>query len=87
MMDKFEGNLTDMVEVPEDIQDTLTDLNTDIDLDSMSLDELYALRDELTNNGDTGDVPSHYSFKWDGIPTHNVEWDDEPGEKTYVLKR
>ena len=53
----------------------------------MSLDELYALRDELTDTGDAGDSANDYSFNWDGTPTHNVEWDDEPGDTTHILKR
>lgn len=88
MMDEFGDNLTDMTDMTEDVGDALTDTpSTDIDLDSMSLDELYALRDELTNAGDAGDAPNDYSFNWDGTPTHNVEWDDEPSDTTYVLKR
>ena len=88
MMDEFGGDLTDMVDVPDDVGDALADTPAvDIDLDSMSLDELYALRDELTDTGDTGNAPNDYSFNWDGTPTHNVEWDDEPGDTTHVLKR
>ena len=85
-MDEFGGDLTDVVDTSTDLGASLTDASdgTAIDLDSMSLDELYSLRDELTDSGDsTGD----YSFHWDGTPTHNVEWDDEPGDTTYVLKR
>ena len=88
MMDEFGGDLTDMVDVPDDVGDALADTpDVDIDLDSMSLDELYALRDELTDTGDTGNAPNDYSFNWDGTPTHNIEWDDEPGDTTHVLKR
>ena len=88
MMDEFGDNLTDMTDMTEDVGDALADTpDVDIDLDSMSLDELYALRDELTDTGDTGNAPNDYSFNWDGTPTHNVEWDDEPGDTTHVLKR
>lgn len=89
MMDEFGGDFTDVVDVPDDVGDALADTpDVDIDLDSMSLDELYALRDELTDTGgDTGNTSNDYSFNWDGTPTHNVEWDDEPGDTTHVLKR
>ena len=85
-MDEFGGDLTDVVDTSNDFGESLTDISDgmDIDLDSMSLDELYSLRDELTDNGDSS---SDYSFNWDGTPTHNVEWDDEPGDTTYTLKR
>ncbi len=88
MMDEFGGDISDAVDVTDDTGDALTDTpEMDIDLDSMSLDELYALRDELTDTGDAGDSANDYSFNWDGTPTHNVEWDDEPGDTTHILKR
>ena len=91
MMDEFGGDISDVMDVPEDIGDGISDIQdiqgADIDLDSMSLDELYSLRDELTDTGETGDSANDFSFSWDGTPTHNVEWDDEPGDTTYVLKR
>lgn len=74
----------DAVDATDDI-DASSELEPDID--SMSLDELYALRDELMNN-DTSDSSPH-SFNWDGTPTHHVEWDDEedPDVAVKVLKR
>ena len=85
-MDEFGGDLADVVDTSTDLGESLTDISDgmDIDLDSMSLDELYSLRDELTDGGDSS---NDYSFNWDGTPTHNVEWDDEPGDTTYTLKR
>lgn len=72
----------------DNVGEVVTD-TSDIDmyLDSKSLDELYALRDELTEIEDPGDVSNDCSFNWDGTPTHNVEWDDETSDTTYVLKR
>ena len=85
-MDEFGGDLADVVDASTDLGESLTDISDgmDIDLDSMSLDELYSLRDELI---DSGDSSNDYSFNWDGTPTHNVEWDDESGDTAYTLKR
>ena len=87
-MDEFGGDFSEVVDVTDDAGDALTDVpEMDVDLDSMSLDDLYALRDELTDTGDNGDTPNDYSFHWDGSPTHNVEWDDEPENPVRILKR
>lgn len=90
-MDEFGGETLDVADASNEVDDALADTSdVDIDLDAMSLDELYALRDELTDAGDTAQsAPNDYSFHWDGTPTHNVEWDDEPDNTTYtrVLRR
>ena len=91
-MDEFSGDLEDVVDTPSDVGDVSSEISDgqDVDLDSMSLDELYALRDELTEGSDSS---PDYSFHWDGTPTHDVEWDgdtdDETGDTPYtrVLKR
>ena len=78
----------DAVDTTDDITDDIdTSSELEPDIDSMSLDELYALRDELLNNDASDSSP--YSFNWDGTPTHNVEWDDEedPDVAVKVLKR
>lgn len=80
------GDVTDAVDSIEDVSDVVTDLEPD--LDNMSLDDLYALRDELTGSDASDSSP--YSFNWDGTPTHDVEWDNDdngPDVDVKVLKR
>ena len=82
------NDTVDSVDVPNDVTDVVdTSSELEPDIDSMSLDELYALRDELMNSDASDSSP--YSFNWDGTPTHNVEWDDEedPDVAAKVLKR
>ena len=55
---------------------TNTDITSelDVDLDSMTLDELYALRAELV---DASDSSEDASDAWSGTPTHGLDWNNE----------
>ena len=88
MMDEFVLDLTDMADERDDVGEVITDTSeVDADWDSKFPNELYALRGELEETGDIRDAPNDCRFNWDGTPTHNVEWDDETSDTTYVLKR
>ena len=105
MYSEFESS--DVVDLPDDIECDFTeasDSTSEVDdmLNDMSLEELYELRDSLTD-GDVSDdesefpdvsdmmpledeVASDYSFHWDGGPTHNTDWDEDPEPTDYTRK-
>lgn len=98
---------SDVVDLPDDIEcdfSEASDSVSEVDnmLNDMSLEELYELRDSLTE-GDISDaesefpdvsdmVPleegetSNYSYHWDGGPTHNTDWDEDPEPTQYTKK-
>lgn len=102
MLSEFDAG--DIIDVTDDIT---TDVQEPIDtsdkvdemLDTMSLDELYELRENLTN-GDAAiedDIPdisdlkpieepevSDFSFHWDGGPTHNTDLDEDTEPSPYT---
>lgn len=102
---EFEGG--DVVDVPDEVECDFSETNDSISevddmLNDMSLEELYELRDSLTE-GDMSDqenefpdvsdmMPledeeaSDYSFHWDGGPTHNTDWDEDPEPTEYTKK-
>ena len=83
-------DITPDVEEPIDTSDKIDDM-----LDTMSLDELHELRDNLTN-GDIPDISdlkpidepqsSDFSFRWDGGPTHNTDLDEDVDPSPYTKK-
>lgn len=88
------------------LEDELTsDSTNEVDamLNNMSLEELYALRDFLTE-GDASDaegefpdvsdmmpledkVTSDYSFHWDTSPKHNTDWDEDLEPTDYADRK
>ena len=93
LSDDVECDTTELDDTTEELDDMLA---------GMSLEELHELRDSLTERdvSDTGDeipdisditpieeagVPD-YSFHWDGRPTHNTEWDEDPEPTAYTKK-
>lgn len=105
MYSEFEGN--DVVDLPDDIEcdfSEKSDSMSEVDdmLNNMSLEELYALRDYLTEgdvSDDEGEFPdvsdmmpledmkaSDYSFHWDGGPTHNTDWEKDLESTEYTKK-
>lgn len=83
-------NLTDDIAEPADTSDQVDKM-----LDTMSLDELHKLREDLTN-GNIPDISDlrpidepGFTFHWDGGPTHNTDLDEdtEPSPHTKKLTR
>ena len=83
-------NLTDDIAEPADTSDQVDKM-----LDTMSLDELHKLREDLTN-GNIADISDlrpidepDFAFHWDGGPTHNTDLDEdtEPSPHTKKLTR
>ena len=102
-----EFNAEDIVDVTDDITADIeepTDKSDRVDemLDIMSLNELYELREKLTNGDATAieeDIPdlsdlrpieepesSDFSFHWDGGPTHNIDLDEDAEPSPYPKK-
>lgn len=83
-------NLTDDIAEPADTSDQVDKM-----LDTMSLDELHKLREDLTNSNipDISDLrpidEPDFTFHWDGGPTHNTDLDEdtEPSPHTKKLTR
>lgn len=90
-------DITGDVEEPIDTSDKVDEM-----LDTMSLDELYELRENLTK-GDATDIEdnipdisdlkpidepesSDFSFHWDGGPTHNTDLDEDAEPLPYTKK-
>lgn len=105
MCSEFETS--DVMDVSDEIECDVTepaDTTDEIDdmLDGMSLDELYELRDSLTDSDvsdtedeipDTSDITPieeaevpDYSFHWDGGSTHSTEWDEDSEPTAYTKK-
>ena len=90
-------DITSDVEEPNDTSDEVDEM-----LDTMSLDELYELRENLTKGDSTAiedDIPdisdlkpieepegSDFSFHWDGGPTHNTDLDEDAEPSPYTKK-
>lgn len=80
-------NITGDVVEPIDASDKVDEM-----LNTMSLDELYELRDNLT----TSDIPDisdlkpidepDFTFHWDGGPTHNTDLDEDVEPSPYTKK-
>lgn len=95
MLSEFDAE--DVVDVTDDITTDVeepidTSDNVDEMLDTMSLDELYELRDSLTN-GDIPDISDlkpidepDFTFHWDGGPTHNTDLDEDTEPSPYTKK-
>ena len=98
-------DVSDMMPLEEELASDSTSEVADM-LSDMSLEELYELRDSLTE-GDISDAESDadnefpdvsdmmpleeedtsdYSFHWDGGPTHNTDWDEDPEPTEYTKK-
>lgn len=96
IIDVTDGITAD-VEEPNDTSDKVDEM-----LDTMSLDELFELRENLTNGDATAiedDIPdvsdlkpieepesSDFSFHWDGGPTHNTDLDEDTEPSPYTKK-
>ena len=93
----FEFDAEDFVDVTDDITGDVVepiDASDKVDemLNTMSLDELYELRDNLT----TSDIPDisdlkpidepDFTFHWDGGPTHNTALDEDVEPSPYTKK-
>lgn len=87
-MDEFENEFAGIDDVSADLEESMTDNTADIDIDSMSLDELYSLRDKWTN-GVTSNLADSVDciFDWEDSDD-NGDLDDPDDEPyVYVLKR
>ena len=74
-LDIERAEIEDVESLPEDI------------IDEQSVDINESLEDV---SGDVDEIPtSNYTFKWDGTPTHCIEWDEdvEPSPKVKKLTR
>lgn len=84
------NDLTSDVEEHIDASDEVDDM-----LDTLSLDELYELRNNLTGGEmpDTSDLKPidepNFAFRWNGEPTHNTDLDEdtEPSPRIKKLTR
>lgn len=90
-------NIGSDVDEPSDTADGIDEM-----LDSMTLDQLYELRDSLTEPdiSDGGENPPDvsdlepieetespdYSFHWDGGPTHDTDLDEDEEPSPYIRK-
>lgn len=105
MLSEFDAE--DLVDVTDDITADVEepiDTSDEVDeiLDTMSLDELYELRENLTKGDATAiedEIPdisdlkpieepegSDFSFHWDGGPTHNTDLDEDAEPSPYTKK-
>lgn len=95
MFSEFDAE--DFIDVTDDITGDVVepiDASDKVDemLNTMSLDELYELRDNLT----TSDIPDisdlkpidepDFTFHWDGGPTHNTDLDEDVEPSPYTKK-
>lgn len=95
-------DVSDIIPLEEELASDSTNEVDDM-LNNMSLEELYALRDFLTE-GDVSDaegefpdvsdmmpledaVTSDYSFHWDTGPKHNTDWDEDLEPTDYANRK
>lgn len=95
MLSEFDAedfvNLTD--DIASDVKEPIDNSDSvDEMLKTMSLDELYELRDNLTNSDipDISDLKpideQDFAFHWDGGPTHNTDLDEDTEPSPYTKK-
>lgn len=80
-------NIASDVKEPIDNSDSVDEM-----LNTMSLDELYELRDNLANSDipDISDLKpideQGFTFHWDGGSTHNTDLDEDTEPSPYTKK-
>ena len=95
MFSEFDAE--DLVDLTDDIASDVKepiDNSDSVDemLNTMSLDELYELRDDLANSDipDISDLKpideQGFTFHWDGGPTHNTDLDEDTEPSPYTKK-